>query len=60
MYPDTVHLKDGRGRNINIALDAGLNLTDYLLTAVCNYLNHEKKDPMTNVYQFLLILLYRG
>ncbi len=55
IYHDAVHQEDGQGRSLlHIAASRGLKLSDYLLTTICTKDYLEERDPVTNLYPFML------
>ncbi len=61
MYPDAIHLKDGQDRSLlHMVASKGLNISDLLLAASCAEKYLEEKDPVTNLYPFMLAATSEG
>ena len=55
-YPDALYLKDRKGRHLlHVAVKSGLKMSGYLFMMIhSNKGCIEKKDPVTNLYPFML------
>lgn len=56
VYPDAIFLKDRKGRHLlHVATEKGYKLSPTLLMTIhCNKQSLEERDPVTNLYPFML------